>query len=201
MNTKLLEICGAQIRSEDDDYEFEKISVNFGPRIILDPHAGVTIQELQDSIKGKIQIINNSTLVLRGKVKLQNLYLEGILKLEASGVFKNIIVRNKIVHKFIPVDVSDPKLPSYLKIRGYNITEGRHSTDLSNCKVSGHERYPIVAINISKESTGGSRLVCPKCMCEEQSQTASKCVFIRDLMCQKDQKVKGWANESINNKI
>lgn len=64
LNAKLLSLCGAVVRGEPDNYEFEKVKVDFGPRIVLDPHMGVTIQELQNALKGKITIISNSTLVL-----------------------------------------------------------------------------------------------------------------------------------------
>lgn len=45
-HAQLLRFCGAVVEDKDKDYVFEGLKVNFGPRIILDPHCGCTIEEL-----------------------------------------------------------------------------------------------------------------------------------------------------------
>lgn len=88
---------------------------------MLDPHSGCTVEELQKNFKGAIKISSDSTLVIKGTVKIINLELDGILKIESSGLFKDITIKDSRKHKFLPVDVAHPQTPSYLKIRGYDV--------------------------------------------------------------------------------
>lgn len=139
LNTQLLKTCGACIEEEPNEQGLNGLSVNAGPRVILDPHIGVTIQQLQKNIRGSIHIVGNSTVVLKGRIQIENLRVEGILLLEGNGKFENIQIKDNLIHKFFPIDVSDQKYPSFLKIRGYDVKRGKKSAGLTNCREEGHE--------------------------------------------------------------
>lgn len=120
-NAQLLRFCGAVIEDKDVDYTFEGIKVNFGPRIVLDPHCGCTVEELQKNFKGKIIVSSDSTVVIKGSLKVNNLEIDGVLKVEGNCVMNDVCVKDSMKYKFVPVDLKNPQIPPYLFIRGYNV--------------------------------------------------------------------------------
>jgi len=88
-------MCGAEIPFAKSSYKFEGISSIMNPKIILDPHFGVTLEEIESKIKGKVFISEKSTFLIKGSASLEDIYIDGVCKIEGNGHFKGIDIRDK----------------------------------------------------------------------------------------------------------
>lgn len=71
--------------------------------VYLDPSLGVTISQIQEKIKGKNVIKNNSALILFNGI--ENLYLDG--SLIVKNQIKDKKIENKMYVKKIEADTKD----------------------------------------------------------------------------------------------
>lgn len=58
-------------------------------------------------------------MILNGDVKLENFTLDGSVLVTKDLV--NVTIDNKLQLELKEVNVEDPKVPEYLKIRGYDL--------------------------------------------------------------------------------
>lgn len=98
---------------------FLGITADIGARIILAPSFGISLEDMKTKIKGKIRISNKSELMIDGDVTLNDLELDGALRLFADGELPNKVVKNT-GSTLAAIPDSELKLqePS-LQIRGY----------------------------------------------------------------------------------
>jgi len=98
---------------------FLGITADIGARIILAPSFGISLEDMKTKIKGKIRISNKSELMIDGDVTLNDLELDGSLRLSADGELPNKVVKNA-GSTLAAIPDSELKLqePS-LQIRGY----------------------------------------------------------------------------------
>jgi hypothetical protein len=59
--------------------------VKFGAKVVLHPSFGVSLAEIKSRC-GFIRITNNSTLVLNGQCTLNDIEVDGVLKLSGNGI-------------------------------------------------------------------------------------------------------------------
>lgn len=107
----------------EDEIQQEKVNVHgvnisFGPKLVIFPNFAVTISELKELIKGKINFTNNSVLLLKGGNKLNNLHLNGFLSINESHE-EDLIVENATKYQFIPL--KDGEGENFETIRGYRL--------------------------------------------------------------------------------
>ena len=149
LNREKLKLAGMKIQ-KGNTRKVNGIEFYDGAKVILNY---VTLNELKENIKGG-SISNKSTLVIeQNTVKLDNLTLDGTLIIQAvAGVYltlKNVTIVNKYVKlkKLTELEMSDPDVPQYLKIRGYKIEKPEDKIYLRFLKPG---KYEINQSNITE---------------------------------------------------
>lgn len=124
-NRKLLELAGRNVKIEGSrDVSFLGISAKIGPRIVLQPSFGISLEQIKERLRGEIRISSSSSLVLDGDIKIENLTLDGALEVVGDGTIVDKVVKNKGQQlESIPSEELDKCNPS-LQIRGYRVREG-----------------------------------------------------------------------------
>ncbi|CAL1127632.1 unnamed protein product, partial [Cladocopium goreaui] len=120
-NARLLELAGEGKVSigSPSKVSFLGISADIGARIILAPSFGISLEDMKTKIKGKVTISGKSELLIDGDVTLNDLELDGCLRISADGQLPKKVVRNdgSKLEK-IPDSELKSEEPS-LQIRGY----------------------------------------------------------------------------------
>ena len=99
----------------------DECKINFGPKIIIYPSFACTVSELRDKLnhmKKKIKMTNNSTLVLKNDVYIEEgIDLDGFYTVEND---ENMVeCKNKQNIVYVPLKEGEGKV--YEQIRGYTI--------------------------------------------------------------------------------
>jgi UDP-sugar pyrophosphorylase len=127
VNAELLGLAGAKVKFPPRDHvkEFSGIPLNFGPLVVLKPSFGVTLEQLQEKIKGVVSISERSTLVLDGDVVLHNVEIDGSYFIQgentkvAGQMLKGTDPDSSFI-QFVELDKEDLHTADYLRVRGYN---------------------------------------------------------------------------------
>eukprot|EP00931_Biecheleriopsis_adriatica_P090263 TRINITY_DN6427_c0_g1_i1.p1 TRINITY_DN6427_c0_g1~~TRINITY_DN6427_c0_g1_i1.p1 ORF type:complete len:580 (-),score=160.43 TRINITY_DN6427_c0_g1_i1:54-1793(-) len=125
-NARLLQLAGeGKVEIEDpEDISFLGITAKIGARIVLQPGFAISLEHMKDKLKGKVKISKKSELVLDGDVVLNDLELDGALKVCGDGELESQVVKNSGSKlEGIPDAELKDQEPS-LQIRGYRRSEG-----------------------------------------------------------------------------
>ena len=123
-NVKILkDIFGKLEIIKADEIPEEKVNINgvdviFGPKLVVYPNFAVTIEDLRNSIEGKILISNKSVLLLENRCTIKDLYLEGFLKVDGKEAVPEK-VENGMRYEFVPLKEGEGE--NYEVIRGYRL--------------------------------------------------------------------------------
>ncbi|CAK9103441.1 unnamed protein product [Durusdinium trenchii] len=120
-NARLLELAGeGKVKiAQPKDVSFLGITASIGARIILAPSFGISLEDMKTKIKGKVSISQKSELLIDGNVTLNDLDLDGALRLLADGELGSKVVKNSGSQlAAIPDQELKSQEPS-LQIRGY----------------------------------------------------------------------------------
>ncbi|CAJ1461485.1 unnamed protein product, partial [Effrenium voratum] len=124
-NAQMLELAGegkVQIEAPED-VSFLGVTAKLGARIILAPSFAVSLEDMKSKIKGKVSISKKSELLIDGQVVLNDLDLDGAMRICASGELPSKKVANLgSAIEAIPEDKLSAQEPS-LQIRGYHRVE------------------------------------------------------------------------------
>ena len=84
---KMLEIAGVKINREDQiKTNCSGIDFEFGPKVLMEPHFALTLQDMRDKVAGEVEVFCSAALVL-GKIQEgQSLTLAGK---KIGGTFKS----------------------------------------------------------------------------------------------------------------
>ena len=125
-NKKIMEIIGKLEIEENEkpnEVEIEGCKIKFGPKIIIYPEFAPTVSELRDklmSMKKNIKMTNNSTLVLKKDVKIEeSIYLNGFCEIEKDE--KSVDCHNEKQKMYVKLKEGTGEL--YEKIRGYTVQQ------------------------------------------------------------------------------
>ena len=123
-NKKILEIIGKleiDQTEKENELNIEECKIKFGPKIIIYPEFAPTVTELRDKLlkmKKKIKITNNSTLILKKDVNIEEgINLDGFYEVEKDE--KMVECNNKKYKIYVELKENEGKI--YEKIRGYTI--------------------------------------------------------------------------------
>lgn len=106
--------------------QFSGISVVPGPEIVLKPSFVVCPAEYRSKFPSasKVKISARSSLIVEGNIVIESLELDGALVIKceegASGVVRDVVVKNKGWQKDVNISDSDPE---YIRIRGYRMNK------------------------------------------------------------------------------
>jgi len=124
-NRLILSIAGVQVKTADiPSRSYLGISVPDGAKVVIAPAFGTTVKEIRDRFLSpeNVKISDRSSLLLDGDIVVENLDLDGDLRiiaaLGAKIVIKNLSVKNNGV-EFINVDEDDESVDLVYRIRGY----------------------------------------------------------------------------------
>lgn len=115
------------------------IKIEFEPKLLILPSFAIGLKELNDKIKDKIILSNNSTLILMGRnSRVGSLCLDGFLSASSLDLSGENMFMDKRRLIYVPLEeVSDKnQIKSYESIRGYVLSMRSGST--STCKCAGH---------------------------------------------------------------
>ena len=125
-NRKILEIIGKleiQETEKANEIEVEGCKIKFEPKIIIYPEFSPTVTELRDKLnnmKGKIKMTNNSTLVLKKDVKIEEgINLDGFYEVVKDE--KSVECNNKKNKIYVKLEGENGEI--YEKIRGYTVAQ------------------------------------------------------------------------------
>ena len=125
-NRKIMEIIGKLEIEENEkpnEVEIEGCKIKFGPKIIIYPDFAPTVTELKEKLmnmKNKIKMTNNSTLVLKKDVKIEEgINLKGFCEIEKDE--KMVDCHNEKNKIYIKLEEGAGTI--YEKIRGYTVKE------------------------------------------------------------------------------
>ena len=125
-NRKILEIIGKleiQETEKANEIEVEGCEIKFEPKIIIYPEFSPTVTELRDKLnnmKGKIKMTNNSTLVLKKDVKIEEgINLDGFYEVVKDE--KLVECNNKKNKIYVKLEGENGEI--YEKIRGYTVAQ------------------------------------------------------------------------------
>lgn len=125
-NARLLELAGTDVKIEPpENVSFLGVKAKIGARIILKPAFGISLEQMKERVKGKIQISKKSVLVVEGPATIEGLELDGAVTIWRSGVVQAVNVKNESQPLIaIPNDKMAIQ-PESLKIRGYTMAAGK----------------------------------------------------------------------------
>ena len=125
-NKKIMEIIGKleiEETEKPNEVEIEGCKIKFGPKIIIYPDFAPTVTELKEKLmnmKNKIKMTNNSTLVLKKDVKIEEgINLKGFCEIEKDE--KMVDCHNEKNKIYIKLEEGAGTI--YEKIRGYTVKE------------------------------------------------------------------------------
>ena len=125
-NRKIMEIIGKleiQETEKANEIEVEGCKIKFEPKIIIYPEFSPTVTELRDKLnnmKGKIKMTNNSTLVLKKDVKIEEgINLDGFYEVVKDE--KLVECNNKKNKIYVKLEGENGEI--YEKIRGYTVAQ------------------------------------------------------------------------------
>ena len=125
-NKKIMEIIGKleiEETEKPNEVEIEGCKIKFGPKIIIYPDFAPTVTELKEKLmnmKNKIKMANNSTLVLKKDVKIEEgINLKGFCEIEKDE--KMVDCHNEKNKIYIKLEEGAGTI--YEKIRGYTVKE------------------------------------------------------------------------------
>ena len=125
-NRKIMEIIGKleiEETEKPNEVEIEGCKIKFGPKIIIYPDFAPTVTELKEKLmnmKNKIKMTNNSTLVLKKDVKIEEgINLKGFCEIEKDE--KMVDCHNEKNKIYIKLEEGAGTI--YEKIRGYTVKE------------------------------------------------------------------------------
>ena len=123
-NKRIMEIIGkleVNNTEKENEIDVEGCKIKFGPKIIIYPDFAPTVSELKEKLmnmKNKIRMTNNSTLVLKKNVKIEEgINLDGFYEVEKDE--KMVDCNNKKNKIYVALKPEEGKI--YEKIRGYTI--------------------------------------------------------------------------------
>ena len=123
-NKRIMEIIGKlEINNteKENEIDVEGCKIKFGPKIIIYPDFAPTVSELKEKLmnmKNKIRMTNNSTLVLKKNVKIEEgINLDGFYEVEKDE--KMVDCNNKKNKIYVALKPEEGKI--YEKIRGYTV--------------------------------------------------------------------------------
>jgi len=125
-NKKILEIIGKleiEEKEKPNEIDIEGCKIKFGPKIIICPEFAPTVTELRDKLmdmKKNIKMTNNSTLVLKKDVKIdEGIILDGYYEVDKDE--KMVECNNKKNKMYVELKENNGTI--YEKIRGYTIQQ------------------------------------------------------------------------------
>ena len=125
-NKRIMEIIGKlEINNteKENEIDVEGCKIKFGPKIIIYPDFAPTVSELKEKLmnmKNKIRMTNNSTLVLKKNVKIEEgINLDGFYEVEKDE--KIVDCHNEKNKIYIKLEEGAGTI--YEKIRGYTVKE------------------------------------------------------------------------------
>jgi UDP-sugar pyrophosphorylase len=125
-NKKIMEIIGKleiEETEKPNEVEIEGCKIKFGPKIIIYPDFAPTVTELKEKLmnmKNKIKMTNNSTLVLKKDVKIEEgINLKGFCEIEKDE--KMVDCHNEKNKIYIKLEEGAGTI--YEKIRGYTVKQ------------------------------------------------------------------------------
>jgi UDP-sugar pyrophosphorylase len=168
-NARLLSLAGADVQIEDaEDVTFLGVTAKMGPRIVLQPSFGVSLEDTKTKVQGKWRISHRSVLVLDGEVAVNGLDLDGALTVTGCGQASDLVVKNA-GRELVAIPVEDlAQQPPSLQIRGYKLTDGAvevrnvaNAGPLHAVAKHGPRDAPVsdVAVRYHLKSIGGSSLL------------------------------------------
>merc|ERR1712070_995311 len=130
-----------------------------GPRIVLQPSFGVSLEDMKTKVQGRWRISRRSVLVLDGEVAVNGLDLDGALTITGCGQASDVVVKNA-GRELIAIPEEDlAQQPPSLQIRGYKLTDG--SVEVRNLAKDSpivHPPMSKVAVQYYLKGIGGSLL-------------------------------------------
>ena len=125
-NRKIMEIIGKleiEETEKPNEVDIEGCQIKFGPKIIIYPDFAPTVTELKEKLmnmKNKIKMTNNSTLVLKKDVKIEEgIILNGFCEIEKDE--KMVDLHNDKNKIYIKLEEGAGTI--YEKIRGYTVKQ------------------------------------------------------------------------------
>ena len=125
-NRKIMEIIGKleiEETEKPNEVDIEGCQIKFGPKIIIYPDFAPTVTELKEKLmnmKNKIKMTNNSTLVLKKDVKIEEgIILNGFCEIEKD---EKIVEMHNDKNK-IYIKLEEGAGTIYEKIRGYTVKQ------------------------------------------------------------------------------
>ena len=125
-NRKIMEIIGKleiEETEKPNEVDIEGCQIKFGPKIIIYPDFAPTVTELKEKLmdmKNKIKMTNNSTLVLKKDVKIEEgINLNGFCEIEKDE--KMVDCHNEKNKIYIKLEEGAGTI--YEKIRGYTVKQ------------------------------------------------------------------------------
>ena len=83
----MLEIAGVKINKEDQTKtNCSGIEFEFGPKVLMEPHFALTLQDMRDKVAGEAEVFCSATLVLGKAQEGQSITLAGK---KIGGTFKS----------------------------------------------------------------------------------------------------------------
>eukprot|EP00271_Cylindrocystis_brebissonii_P023199 TRINITY_DN947_c0_g2_i1.p1 TRINITY_DN947_c0_g2~~TRINITY_DN947_c0_g2_i1.p1 ORF type:complete len:631 (-),score=144.25 TRINITY_DN947_c0_g2_i1:449-2341(-) len=120
-NAKILKTAGADI-AEPVSKEFNKQTVEVGPRIVWSPQWAITLAEVKAKVQ-KLKVSQKSVLVLEGAdIHVNDVTVDGALVVKAAADAKVILSGLNVANagwELVPVDSEDPAVPEEIRIRGF----------------------------------------------------------------------------------
>ena len=125
-NRKIMEIIGKleiEETEKPNEVDIEGCQIKFGPKIIIYPDFAPTVTELKEKLmnmKNKIKMTNNSTLVLKKDVKIEEgIILNGFCEIEKDD--KMVDLHNEKSKIYVKLEEGAGTI--YEKIRGYTVKQ------------------------------------------------------------------------------
>ncbi len=126
MNRQLLRAAAVNVNSQSikGRTTLGGMSCKCGARVVLQPSFGITVEEIQSKITGKVDISDASTLIIDGEnIELGDLELDGTLIIRASGKGTKITIKKLKVKNegwdFKEIDSKDEEIDPIYRVRGY----------------------------------------------------------------------------------
>jgi len=125
-NLQMLKLAGGiKVEIEPpEDVTFLGITAKIGARIIMHPSFAVSLEQMKEKIKGQIKISNRSELIIDGDVVLNDLKLDGALRITGDGELDPRVITNagSKLEKLTDWQLKNI-YPPYIQIRGYRRVE------------------------------------------------------------------------------
>jgi len=123
-NAKLLGLAGAKIEAPET-VDFLGIKAEVGPRVVMSPSFGISLEQIKEKLKGEVTISQKSLLVINGDVTIDGLILDGAAEIVGSGTVKGGTVKNS-GKPFVAMSAEELATAAEdMKIRGYKLGDGQ----------------------------------------------------------------------------